>query len=252
MGKYRKLPFGYRMERGRIVLDPVEAEWIVYIYEQYILGESFKSLADAMCRTGVHYDVDKQWNKNMVARILQDERYAAAGKFPQIIDNGLFLRADEKRRKKVTDCKLTKAQKILRKKCIGRMTPYIEQEVRCLLNDLTRNPEQIKIPNYQNETNSRVETLQAELVELLSILPVNEKNARQKLVETTVAMYEAIDPREYETYRLKRIFISGQVRTELDSALLEECVSEVTMDSRGRVRIRLKNDQIIERGECSE
>ena len=97
-----------------------------------------------------------------------------------------------------------------------------------------------------------MEGLQAELVELLSILPVNEENARQKLVETTVAMYEAIDPREYETYRLKRIFTSGQVRTELDSALLEECVSEVTMDSRGRVRIRLKNDQIIERGECSE
>ena len=132
------------------------------------------------------------------------------------------------------------------------MTPYIEREVLCLLNDLARNPEQIKIPNAQNETNSRVEGLQAELVELLSILPVNEENARQKLVETTVAMYEAIDPREYETYRLKRIFTSGQVRTELDSALLEECVSEVTMDSRGRVRIRLKNDQIIERGECSE
>lgn len=75
MGKYRKLPFGYRMEMGRIVIDPVEAEWIVYIYEQYILGESFKRLADAMCRTGVYYDVGKQWNKNMVARILQDERY---------------------------------------------------------------------------------------------------------------------------------------------------------------------------------
>lgn len=252
MGKYRKLPFGYRMEMGTIVIDPVEAEWIVYIYEQYILGESFKRLADAMCRTGVYYDVGKQWNKNMVARILQDERYSAGGKFPQIIENGLFLRADEKRRKKVTDCKLTKAQKILRKICVGRVTPYIEREVLCLLNDLARNPEQIKIPNAQNETNSRVEGLQAELVELLSILPVNEEKARQKLVETTVAMYEAIDPGEYETYRLKRILSNEQVRTVLDSTLLEECVSEVTLDSIGRVKIRLKNNQIIERGECSE
>ena len=65
-------------------------------------------------------------------------------------------------------------------------------------------------------------------------------------------MYEAIDPREYEMYRLKRIFGSEEARTELDGSLLEQTVTAVTMDSKGRVRIRLKNDQILERRECSE
>ena len=84
------------------------------------------------------------------------------------------------------------------------------------------------------------------------MLPVDEAQARQKLMETTVAMYEAIDPREYETNRLKRIFGSEEARTELDGSLLEQTVTAVTVDSMGRVRIRLKNDQIIERRECNE
>ena len=97
-----------------------------------------------------------------------------------------------------------------------------------------------------------METLQSDLEDLLGMLPVDEALARQKLMETTVAMYETIDPREYETHRLKHIFESEQVRTELDSNLLEQSVASVTMSSMGKVRIRLKNDQIIERRECSE
>ena len=94
--------------------------------------------------------------------------------------------------------------------------------------------------------------LQAELENLLGMLPVDESQARQKLMETTVAMYEAMDPREYETHRLKQIFGGEQIRTELDGTLLEQCVSAVSMNSMGKVRIKLKNDQIIERGECGE
>ena len=84
------------------------------------------------------------------------------------------------------------------------------------------------------------------------MLPVDETQAREKLMETTVAMYEAIDPREYETHRLKRIFGSEQTRTELDGTLLEQTVTAVTVDGLGKVRIRLKNDQIIERRKCDE
>ena len=44
MGTNRTQPFGYRMEFGKVVTDPDEARWVVYIYEQYILGESFKRI----------------------------------------------------------------------------------------------------------------------------------------------------------------------------------------------------------------
>ena len=121
-----------------------------------------------------------------------------------------------------------------------------------MLNSIAGQPEQIQIPETPVKVDSRVDTLQAELEKLLAMLPVDETQARQKLMETTVAMYEAIDPREYETQRLKRIFGGEQIRTELDANLLDQCISAVTIDGMGKVRIRLKNDQIIERRECSE
>ena len=100
----------------------------------------------------------------------------------------------------------------------------MEHEVLYLLNTLARKPELIEIPDTPPKGNSIVETLQSDFEDLLGMLPVDEALARQKLMETTVAMYEAIDPREYETHRLKRIFESEQVRTELDSNLLEQSV----------------------------
>lgn len=252
MGKYRKLPFGYRMEYGKVVVDPDESKWVIYIYEQYILGESYKRLSESLTSAGVLFDTDKPWNKNMVARVLQDQRYAEDEKFPRIIETCLFQQADQKRNKKVVSSTVTKAQKTLKKKCGGNLSPQLEQEVLCLLNGLAGKPECIEIHNVPIEGNSIVEALQAELEELLGMLPVDETQAREKLMETTVAMYEAIDPREYETHRLKRIFGSEQVQTELDGTLLEQTVTAVTVDGLGKVRIRLKNDQIIERRECSE
>ena len=252
MGKYRKLPFGYRMEYGKVVIDPDESKWVIYIYDQYILGESYKSLSEYLTSAGVSYDVGKPWNKNMVARLLQDLRYTGDEKYPQIIETCLFHQVNQKRDKKVVSSTVTRAQKILKRKCGGHLTPHIEQEVLFMLNSIAGQPEQIQIPETPVKVDSRVDTLQAELEKLLGMLPVDETQARPKLMETTIAMYEAIDPREYETYRLKRIFGSEEARTEVDGSLLEQTVTAVTMDSKGRVRIRLKNDQILERRECSE
>lgn len=252
MGKHRKFPFGYRMEYGKVIMDPDESKWVIYIFEQYIKGDSFKALSDKLTVCGIHYEMDKPWNKNMVARILQDQRYKGDEKYPQIIDACIFLQADKKRNEKVTGNKVTNAQKILKKKCSGLLASHMEHEVLNLLNMLAGKPEQIELPNTNPKDNSRVETLQAELEELLVMLPVDEKQSKEKLIKTTVAMYEAIDPREYETQRLKRIFGRERMRSELDSNLLEQCVSAVTIDSTGKVRLRLKNDQIVERGECNE
>ena len=248
----RTQPFGYRMEQGKVVIDPDESRWVVYIYEQYIQGASFKNLSDTLCGTGIHYDVDKPWNKNMVARILQDRRYTGEGIYPQIIDDLTFNRVDQKRSKKVAGTQVTKAQKTLKRKSGCQATPLMEHEVLYLLNTLAGKPALITMLSAPNKVNTELDALQAELQDMMERLPVDEERVREKLMELTVAMYEAIDPREYETRRLQAIFENERPRTDLDADLIEHTISAVAVDSLGRVKIRLKNDQTLERRECDE
>lgn len=63
MGSNRALSFGYKMEFGRIVIFPEEAGWVTYLFDQYLLGASYKGLSDEMNGYGVHYDGEKPWNK---------------------------------------------------------------------------------------------------------------------------------------------------------------------------------------------
>lgn len=252
MGSNRALPFGYKMEFGRIVIFPEEAGWVTYLFDQYLLGASYKGLSDEMNGYGVHYDSEKPWNKNMIARILQDCRYTGEGGFPRIIDPAVFQSSEERRRKKATAPEKTEVQKILRRKCGCRITAHIEHEVLYLLNHLAAHPEQIATPNPPKSPSPRLDALKSELEELISQLPVDEERAWAVLKEAAAAMYEAMDPREYETQRMRRVFQKEEPRSELDAKLIDASISAIMVDSNGNVKIRLKNDQIIGRGENSE
>lgn len=50
MGTNRKLPFGYRMEFGRIAIHLGEANWVQHIFTQYNQGVSFQGITDK-CET---------------------------------------------------------------------------------------------------------------------------------------------------------------------------------------------------------
>ena len=188
-------------------------------------------------------------NKNMVARILANTRYLGESGFPVLIDAAVFLDAEEKRKKKAPSVQKTDAQTVLRRKCGCRITPHIEHEVLYLLNCLARNPERIVTPQTPREHSQRLDALKAELEELISQLPVDENRAREVLREIAAEMYADIDPREYETQRMRRVFQKEEPRSELDANLIAMNISSVLVDSNGKVKIRLKNDQIVERGE---
>ena len=252
MGRNRKQPFGYGMERGKVVLRIGESTWVKHLYREYTAGVPIRELAVYMQGTGVPYEEGKKWNINMIARILSDERYIGADGYPAIISEGVFKATAEKREKKAPAVQRTEAQKVLRRKCGCRVTPHLEHEVLYLLNTLAGKPERIEAPKGRQGPNTELEILQSELNDMMAKLPVDEKQAREKLMEVTVAMYEAIDPREYETHHMKKVFGNEQQLSELDAHLISQNVLVVMVDSMGKVRIRLKNDQIIERRECSE
>ena len=104
-------------------------------------------------------------------------------------------------------------------------------------------------PQTPRGHSQRLDMLKAELEELISQLPVDEKSAREVLQEIAAEMYADIDSREYETQRMRRVFQKEGPHSELDANLIAMNISAVLVDSNGKVKIRLKNDQTIVRGE---
>ena len=96
----RKLPFGYRMQMGEIVRSEPEAKAVQDIFLQYTLGASLKEIAEQLSKAGPAYDAGKSWNKNMVARILENPKYTGTDSYPRLVDIKLFEAAAAKRQTK--------------------------------------------------------------------------------------------------------------------------------------------------------
>ena len=79
----RKLPFGYHIRDGQIQIAEDEAKTVRMVFDRYIAGVSYDRLAGELNGRDVLYAPGKCWNKNMVARILQDERYLGGSELPQ-------------------------------------------------------------------------------------------------------------------------------------------------------------------------
>ena len=92
MAWQRKIPFGYQVQNGRINCHPEEAELVRAIFSRYLLGGSYSQIADEMTQQGVRYHQHTaQWNKHMVKRILENERYLGMDGYPQLVTDEEFL-----------------------------------------------------------------------------------------------------------------------------------------------------------------
>ena len=238
----RKLPFGYQMRMGEIVRNETEAKAVQDIFLQYALGASLKEIAEQMSKNGPSYDEGKSWNKNMIARILENPKYKGADSYPELVDIKLFEAAAEKRQTKQRLPERTPAQKALRRVCSKPPTPGIEQQVTRLLGRLAAQPERITQPE---QTRAPVHTnTQAELDDILNTQPLDEDTARSLICKLAQEQYDAIGSEEYETERLRRLFAAFECTAELNAELLQSAVSAVLV-TRQTVRLQLKNGQII-------
>ena len=111
----RKQPFGYRVVMGEIALHPQESKLVEYIFQQYLAGATYNTLVEELREQSIPYDEGKLWNKNMVARILEDSRYTGERGYPPVIDREALEKALEKRSAKQTAAPKTDTQKLLRR-----------------------------------------------------------------------------------------------------------------------------------------
>lgn len=241
------MPFGYRMESGRVVPHPAEAEAVREIFRRYLDGTPYNTLVDILRERGPAYSGDKPWNKNMVARILGNAKYTGGQGFPPLISEAEFDRAKEQRTARMSPPKKTPAQKELRRLCGGNPPRYVEEQVLGTLNRITENPELLRAPEVPNEETAQACILRRELSEALKKPPVDEAWARQLAMELAAESLNAIGPEAYEAERLRRLFSCLRPRRELDANLLRASVRKITIRKR-TASILLKNGQYVEGG----
>ncbi|MFI3327097.1 MAG: recombinase family protein [Clostridia bacterium] len=114
--KNRTILFGYKMANGKIVINTEEKTVLIEIFNSYINGNSYLKIAEKLTKQGKVYMPEKpNWNKNMVARILQNEEYLNIEKYPLIINRALF----EQAKKSLSSYRQTETREI--KKLKGKL-----------------------------------------------------------------------------------------------------------------------------------
>lgn len=239
----RKLPFGYQMRFGDVIPHPDEAEAVQKIYQNYLAGASFRQIAEGLQAQGIPYDEDKPWNKNMVARILENERYTGKDPFPALIPTELFRAVQNRRIQTAPERTQTPAQKELRKLCGGAPPKYVEQQALGILNRLIHDPQLVTYT--PKNVDQSLEQKRRKLEELLRSPPVDEEQARKLALDYAGAVLDSIGSEEYETERLRKLFAGKQPLTELDAELLRQSVRQITYTGKA-VKILLKNNQWME------
>lgn len=243
----RKIPFGYKMELGNIVIQEEKAAIVREIFKEYLLGKSLKGLAEAMTEQAIPYDGERGWNKNIISRMLADCRYTGEKGFPKLIEPQELLAAEEKRSQKTAPTQKTEVQKILRRLCGESSPEWVEREVMGLLSRLIQNPDLIRQPQIQHSNGIR--TTQAELDTALEQQPIDEDNAKMLILKLATERYDSLGDEEYETVRLRHLFTKAGQDKEADAELIKSGVSKISFTGQ-EVKLILKNGQVIQRREA--
>lgn len=245
MGK-RKLPFGYAMEYGDVKAEAKESGCVNWIYMTYHAGASLQEIASELnARASVHYDTDKPWNKNMVDRILQDQRYSGNALYPEIVSEALYHAVQRRRAERRGVSKQTEAQKMIRILGGGKAEEALEANILAAMNHLIRNPDAVQPPNSKPPDHTRRFRTQRELEAVMNRQPIDEDRAAELIRARAEAEYDMIGDDEYETERLRQIFQQSEPSEVLSAELLRKTVACISVEI-SSVTITLKNDQKIE------
>jgi hypothetical protein len=231
------------MEFGNVVVDSKESEVVRYIFQQYLIGHSFKVLADDLQQQPIRYEAQKSWNKNMVARILQDGRYAGDKGFPQIIPRESLNAAMEKRSAQRLSVHRTAEEKAFRQLSGHPATAKMMAQTIEILNSIAGSPGLLVEPPPPNQIDAV--TLGRELEQSLAQMPIDEDRANVLIHEYAVAQYQAIGSGGYETERLRQIFADRSSMEIMDADLLRSTVSKIQVKGGNVKSICLKNMQVI-------
>lgn len=92
------IPYGYKLENKKLVVNEEQAEIINYIYELYLQGKVVRTIIETLTSKGI-LNKGKPFNRNTIYSILKNEKYCGVYKlndeifdnmYPQLLSRELF------------------------------------------------------------------------------------------------------------------------------------------------------------------
>lgn len=267
----RTLPFGYCMRNGTVTVAQDEAEIVRMIFTSHAEGNSYEKLASGLNSREIPYSPGRPWNKNAIARLLQDIRYLGDDTYPPIVapeafkgrkmdicgrrehpeikDIRILARCAacggpvRRERKNVWRCPhcMAEAAHITDKRLMDSIAE--------MLNALRETPDMVKFTPAERVEDSHTAELRDIFLQTLDEPDFNVSTARAMAVALAAARFDALGSEDYETMRIQRLLSHAEPNSELDTGLLRQITSAILLRSNGAVSLKLKNGQIFERSD---
>ena len=283
MKKNRNIPFGYTMQKGEIVEEPTESQAVKDIFKLYLDGKSMSELARQMSISQISYNgITFDWNKNMVKRILENEKYLGKDGYPVLIDNETFNHANARKKSKATSVnEISEELKIIRsltycKECghrlsrIGgntqtdkwdcrniecsrfnyRLTDNMIKDILLhILNAVIANPDLLdtdsEISAYT--TNIKVKCQQNEINRLMDNPEIDSEKVKTEILRLAELKYDCCtyDESPQKTEYLKELLSDREQLNIIDYDLLKSCVSRILIGHFYTIEIEFINGVTI-------
>lgn len=294
MAKNRRIPFGYQMINGEITTHPREVYVVLKVFAEYLKGRSLLNISKELQAEDIPYHPceENKWNKNMIKRILENEKYLGTEIYPQIISPDIFHRANNKKLKKATNICIVPDElkdirnmticaecrkRLFRKpngtwNCKAYMCSKFEytatdqmilSAVLNMLNSTIANPSLLdtnsEISVYT--PNGEIIKQKNEISRLMDNPEIDYDRVKGAIIELAQLKYSccSYDDVPQKTEYLRQIITSLPQMNSLDIALLKKCAEYITVSHNATIGLELINgtklNNITERSrlnECSD
>ena len=271
------------MQKGEIIAEPTENQAVKDIFKLYLDGKSMSEIARQMSICQISYNgITFDWNKNMVKRILENEKYLGKDGYPVLIDSETYYHANARKKSKATSVnEISEELQIIRsltycKECghrlsrIGgntqtdkwdcrniecsrfnyRLTDNMIKDILLhILNAVIANPDLLdtdsEISGYT--TNIKVKCQQNEINRLMDNPEIDSEKVKTEILRLAELKYDCCtyDESPQKTEYLKELLSDREQLNIIDYDLLKSCVSRILIGHFYTVEIEFINGVTI-------
>lgn len=276
--KNRNILYGYKFEKGRIVVHDAEAKIVNQVFTDYVNGLSLLKIANQLTQKGIEYLPNQvNWNKGKIKRIIEDKRYLGDDKYPKIIETDIFTQANRTKVKRDTTKNITRNKYIYKlnmpvvcSECNGQMKRVhhpqltITEKWTCTecghsvsifdddlirkisdtLNYLILNPSLIQSDSESDKSKETVKT-ENEINRMLEIPNADKEILQQKIFELAALKYADLDSGSYISEQIKAEFEKAESSNKIALPLLMRTTQAIQLNTDAEISLLLKNSQII-------